>query len=150
MTMPAWYDIVTFDDLKEKSHDELGITKSRDYFNNLIQQEISEAGIPSDRIVLGGFSQGGAMSLFTGVTTHHRLSGFFGLSAYLLLGHKLKDLVPADKPNQNTPVFMGHGESDPLVKFVWGKATAEELQGLGFKVDFHGYRYVCLFYSLSL
>lgn len=93
----------------------------------------------------GGFSQGGAMSLFTGVTCPHKLGGIVGLSSYLLLHNKLKDileLLPGEPPNKDTPIFMGHGDSDPLVKHEWGQLTAKILTELGFTVDFHTYRYV--------
>lgn len=97
----------TFDDLAKDAHDERGILKSRNLFNDLIQSEV-DSGISSSKILLGGFSQGGAMSLFTGVTTNHKLGGIIGLSSYLLMGDKIKDL--ATGANRHTPVFMGHGE----------------------------------------
>lgn len=89
------------------------------------------------------------MSLFTGITTQHHLAGFFGLSAYLLLGDRLEsEFIPKDAPNKGVPVFMGHGEDDPLVKYAWGQKTAEVLRGLGFEVKFHGYRYVFFLVSI--
>jgi predicted esterase len=75
----------------------------------LIEKEV-EGGIPSNRIVLGGFSQGGAMAIFSGVTAPKKLGGIFGLSCYLLLHDKIKSFVPKDNPNQETEIFMGHGE----------------------------------------
>ena len=80
------------------------------------------------------------MSLFTGVTTEHRLAGFFGLSSYLLMGNKIKSLIATANPNKDTPVFMGHGDSDPLVKYDWGKQTAKALEDMGWKVDFRTYK----------
>lgn len=129
-----------FSDLKQ-AHDEPGILRSRATFNKLISDEI-EAGIPSNRIILGGFSQGGAMSLFTGVTTTHKLGGVFGLSCYLLLGDKIKEFVKeADGANKDTPFFMGHGDADEVVKYRWGQQSAEFLKNeLGHKVEFHTYR----------
>ena len=128
-----------FDDLAGKSDDEPGITRSRDYFNNLIKTEQEETGVPPQRMILGGFSQGGAISLFTSLTTTHQLSGFFGLSSYLLLGSKLPSLIPSGNPNANAPVFMGHGEADPLVRYEWGQKTASVLKEMGRKVEFHSY-----------
>ncbi|MCJ1353306.1 MAG: hypothetical protein MMC33_003291 [Icmadophila ericetorum] len=142
--MPGWYDIVrdrqttTFNDL-QSAHDEPGITRSRDYFQSLIKVEVDK-GIPSSRIVIGGFSQGGAMSLFTGLTVPYKLAGFFGLSSYLLMHKKIKDFIPADNPNKETPIFMGHGDADPLVKYDWGVRTAEALRQWGYKVDLKTYR----------
>jgi len=65
---------------------------------------------------LGGFSQGGAISLFTGITCPNKLAGIFGLSSYLLLHNKIKDYVTEESTNKDTPIFMGHGDADPLVK----------------------------------
>ncbi|KAF7504916.1 hypothetical protein GJ744_001563 [Endocarpon pusillum] len=127
-SMPGWYDITTFDELQTDAHDEAGILRSRSVFNDLVAAEMS-AGIPSDRIVLGGFSQGGAMSLFTGLTSPHRLAGIFGLSCYLLLGNKVKSLAAENgNANRDSRWFMGHGDADPLVKYEWGVKTAEVLK----------------------
>ncbi|MCJ1374330.1 hypothetical protein MMC20_005562 [Loxospora ochrophaea] len=138
MEMPGWYDVTTFTELGQ-AHDEPGILKSRDYFNSLIKAEVDK-GIPSSRIVIGGFSQGGAIALFTGLTCLDKLAGIFGLSSYLLLHDKFKDLVPAENPNKETPIFMGHGTADPLVKYDWGQGTANALNDMGWKVDFKSYK----------
>ncbi|KAI9817468.1 MAG: hypothetical protein M1827_001078 [Pycnora praestabilis] len=137
MKMPGWYDITTFDELAQ-AHDEPGILSSRNYFNTLISGETSK-GIPSSRIVLGGFSQGGAISLFTGLTCPQKLGGIFGLSSYLLMHTTLKTYVPKDNPNKETPIFMGHGDVDPLVKPEWGRRTAEALKEWGWTVDLKMY-----------
>lgn len=97
------YDIANLNDLADRSEDEAGIMRSQKVFHDLIKEEIN-SGIPSERIVLGGFSQGGAMSLMAGITNPTKLGGIFGLSCYLLLQGKLRDLVPADSPNKNTPI----------------------------------------------
>ncbi|KAF2722176.1 Phospholipase/carboxylesterase [Polychaeton citri CBS 116435] len=137
MSMPGWYDILNFTELlSERSEDEPGILRSQRYFHSLINEEINTHNIPSDRIILGGFSQGGAMSLFSGVTSDKKLGGVFGLSCYMLLQGKLKGLIDqSGGVNNETPVFMGHGDSDPLVLPRWGKATADQLKEWGFKVD---------------
>lgn len=125
-----------------QAHDEPGILRSYNTITKLITDEIA-AGIPSSRIVLGGFSQGGALSIFTGVTTPHKLAGVFGLSSYLLMGDKIKELAEeANGINKETPIFMGHGDADPLVKYEWGTKTAEFLRTeLGqTKVDFRTYK----------
>lgn len=129
-----------FGDL-QAGQDEVGILRSRDYFHGLIKSEV-DAGIPSNRIVLGGFSQGGAMSIFSGITAPQKLGGIFGLSCYLLLHSKFKELVAVDGPNKDTPIFMGHGDSDPLVKPAFGQMTAQLLKQEGFKVELKMYRYV--------
>jgi dienelactone hydrolase len=101
-----------------------------------------EAGIPSERIVLGGFSQGGAMSIFSGITAPTKLGGIFGLSCYLLLHNKIGEFVPKDNLNKATPIFMGHGDSDPLVKPQWGQMTAHLLKEAGWNVNLKFYKYV--------
>ena len=63
------------------------------------------------------------------------------------MGHKVASLAPAGNPNGNVPVFMGHGDADPLVRYAWGERTAEALRGMGRKVDFRTYKYVDLFFS---
>ncbi|RDL40986.1 uncharacterized protein BP5553_00965 [Venustampulla echinocandica] len=138
MQMPGWYDITQFNDLQDRQ-DEVGILRSREYFHSLIKAEI-DAGVPSERIVLGGFSQGGAMSIFSGITAPTKLGGIFGLSCYLLLHNKIKDFVEKGNPNKDTPIFMGHGDSDPLVIPEWGNMTAEILRKDGWKVDLKMYK----------
>jgi len=80
------------------------------------------------------------MSIFTGMTSQEKLGGVFGLSCYLLMANKVKDMIPKETPNKDTPFFMGHGDSDPLVKYAWGQRTAEKLREYGYKVDFKSYR----------
>jgi predicted esterase len=138
MRMPGWYDISDFGDLANRSDDEAGIVRSQKVFHTLIQAEI-DAGIPTERIVLGGFSQGGAMSLMAGVTCPTKLGGIFGLSCYLLLKDRVREMVPADSPNKDTPIFMGHGDADPVVKYAWGQMTADKLKEWGWNVDFKTY-----------
>lgn len=138
MRMPGWYDIMSFDDIQQRE-DEPGIRRSQAYLHSLIATEI-EKGIPSERIVLGGFSQGGAMSLMSGVTCPTKLGGIFGLSCYLLLQGKLKDMVPESNPNKATQIFMGHGDSDQVVKYQWGQKTADKLKEWGWTVDFKTYK----------
>jgi predicted esterase len=89
--------------------------------------------------VLGGFSQGGAMALFSGITAPQKLGGIFGLSCYLLLHNKLDAFVPEGSSNKETRIFMGHGDSDPLVKPQWGRMTAEILKEKGWRVDLKMY-----------
>lgn len=129
-------------DALNQAHDEVGILRSREVFNKMINDEIA-SGISSNRIVLGGFSQGGAMSLFTGLTTPHKLGGVFGLSCYLLMSDKIKDMAAKESKdvNKDTPFFMGHGDADQVVKFQWGQQTADFLtKELGHQVEFKTYR----------
>ncbi|KAK3057224.1 hypothetical protein LTR09_002263 [Extremus antarcticus] len=140
MRMPGWYDITDLSsDLGNRTEDEAGIVKSQKVFHSLIAEEI-KAGIPSERIVLGGFSQGGAMSLLAGVTCPTKLGGIFGLSCYLLLQGKIREMVPKENPNKETKIFMGHGDSDPLVRYAWGQKTAETLKEWGWNVELKTYK----------
>ncbi|KAJ0366641.1 hypothetical protein COL26b_011576 [Colletotrichum chrysophilum] len=159
MRMPGWFDIVsrasildrhrippgpsplttaailqkkldgTVESLRE-NEDAPGILASNEYFHSLVQAEV-DAGIPADRIVLGGFSQGGAMAIFSGLTGTHKVAGIVGLSCWLLLSERFASLVPAYKPNQATPIFMGHGDADPLVRPELGALSMEALKKLG-------------------
>lgn len=94
--------------------DESGILRSQQYLHSLIREETQQKGISPSRVVLGGFSQGGAMSLLSGITYPEKLAGVFGLSCYMLLQGKLRDMIPRENPNKETSIFMGHG------KHVWG------------------------------
>ncbi|KAB2572834.1 Phospholipase/carboxylesterase [Lasiodiplodia theobromae] len=139
MRMPGWYDILSLSDINQRSEDEAGIKRSMEYFHGLIKQEMDK-GIPSNRIVIGGFSQGGAMSLLSGLTSPNKLGGIFGLSCYLLLQNKIRDMVPEENPNKDTPIFMAHGDIDPVVRYDWGQRTASKLKEWGWKVDFKTYQ----------
>lgn len=132
-----------------RNQDEPGILRSRDYFNTLIKQEMDK-GIKPSRIVLGGFSQGGAMSLFTGITGREKIGGVFGLSCYLLLSDRIKNFTPEDWPNKKTPFFLAHGEDDEVVRFPYGQRTAEMVKELGLEdVTFKTYPYVFLCFDLT-
>ncbi|OOQ85160.1 Acyl-protein thioesterase 1 [Penicillium brasilianum] len=144
MAMPGWYDIahlgrdLDFQD-NARNQDEPGILRSRDYFNSLIKQEMDK-GIKPSRIVLGGFSQGGAMSVFSGITGKEKLGGVFGLSCYLLLSDRIKSFIPEDWPNKKTPFFLAHGEDDEVVKFAYGEKSADMLKEIGLEdVSFNVY-----------
>jgi predicted esterase len=126
-------------DILQRAEDEAGIKTSAEYFHSMIQAEV-DAGIPAERIVLGGFSQGGAMAIFSGLTSKVRIAGIVGLSSWLLLSKKFADYLPTDVVNKETPVFMGHGDRDPLVRFELGQMSEEVLKGMGFKVTMNVYR----------
>lgn len=141
MKMPGWYDIHTIDGHAEslrRNEDEAGILVSQAYFHGLIQSEI-DSGIPADRIVIGGFSQGGAMSLFSGLTANLKLGGIVALSSYLLLSLKFAEWLPKPCPNQETPIFMAHGDSDQVVNTELGRKSFNLLKEAGFNADFKIY-----------
>ncbi|KAJ5742699.1 uncharacterized protein N7511_011100 [Penicillium nucicola] len=144
MEMPGWYDITKLGrdlDFEESvaNQDEPGILRSREYFNGLVKEEMDK-GIKASRIILGGFSQGGAMSVFTGLTSTEKLGGVFGLSCYLLLSDRIKNYLPEEWVNNKTPFFLGHGLDDQVVPFQFGQKSADMLKELGVEdVNFNRY-----------
>ena len=132
--MRAWYDIAGFD--RRAPTDEAGIRESAAALGELVRRE-RERGIPAERIVVAGFSQGGAMALFLGPRWPERLGGVVALSTYLPLPHTLaKEAHPA---NAAVPLFQAHGSFDPLVPQALGEQTRETLRALGYDVDWRSY-----------
>ncbi|CCM02315.1 uncharacterized protein FIBRA_04406 [Fibroporia radiculosa] len=123
MEMPSWYDIFDFDGYSRE--DEAGMHKSAASLNAFLDSEIA-VGIPAHRIVLGGFSQGGVMSLLTALTSDKKLSGVVVLSGRLPLQGKITSM--ATPSNITTPIFWGHGKDDPLVKFDTAIRSVEILK----------------------
>jgi len=142
MVMPAWYDIRGLDfDLR---HDEEGIRLSAARVTGLIQRE-NERGIPCERIVVAGFSQGGAIAAHVALRHPQRLAGLVCLSTYLVL----PDTIPAERSqtNRDLSIFQVHGTLDPMVTFERGLASRERLRELGYSVEWHEYpmqHQVCL------
>ncbi|KAH7161305.1 Phospholipase/carboxylesterase/thioesterase [Dactylonectria macrodidyma] len=137
MQMPGWFDVVALGgDVNTliRNEDTEGIKISQKYFHGLIQDEIN-SGIPSDRIVLGGFSQGGAMSIISGLTFSAKLAGIVGLSAWLLMSQQFPDMITPGDPNHQTPIIMHHGDQDPIVPTARGKLSADRLKELGYDVS---------------
>lgn len=134
VSMPAWYDITGFS--FDSREDLSGLEASRFIVDTLIQEEISK-GISPKRVILGGFSQGGALSLFTGLQLAYPLAGLMVLSAYFPCAkHVMAHLGVYAK---QIPVFMAHGTEDPIVNCQWGEATKKHLQAEGFSVEWHTY-----------
>ncbi|KAJ3554233.1 hypothetical protein NM688_g3213 [Phlebia brevispora] len=123
VVMPAWYDIVAT--TSGWQIDEDGILRSSGLVAELIQREI-DSGIPPSRIVLGGFSQGGTLSLFTGLTTQFKLGGIIILSGRLALKSKTRDMISENA--RMIPIFWGHGEQDPMIKISEARESIEFLQ----------------------
>jgi phospholipase/carboxylesterase len=132
--MPAWYDIYGVIPVKEE--DEAGIRISEHYIASLIQTEI-DRGISSDRIVLAGFSQGGAIALHTALRYPQKLAGVMALSTYLPLHSKLS--TEAHTENKNTPIFMAHGIFDDVISLEMSKFSRDLLQNTGYSVNWHEY-----------
>lgn len=135
MQMRAWYDIAALD-LVDRSQDEQGIREAAEQIEALIQRE-KERGVAAGRIVLAGFSQGGAMALFTGLRHRERLAGIAALSCYLLLPGSLAG--EASPANRDLPLFMAHGSYDPIVPIAAGAAARRTLEELGHPVEWREY-----------
>lgn len=134
MAMRAWYDILSLD--RHSPQDEAGIRATDAAVGELIKRE-NARGIPTERIVLAGFSQGGAIAVFSGVRCRERLAGIMGLSCYLLLEANLERERQA--ANQATPVFLAHGSQDPVVEMRAGLLTRQALEAAGYPVEWHTY-----------
>jgi phospholipase/carboxylesterase len=141
MIMPAWYDIKSLD---ARGQDEAGIRQSDAKLQRLIGREL-ERGVASDRIVVAGFSQGGAIALFTGLRYAEPLAGILALSTFLVapvaLAAELSDA------NRQVPIFQAHGTYDPMVPHDKGLATRQWLVSHGWQVEAHDYpmaHQVCL------
>ena len=126
--MPAWYDIVGFD--VSRDQDQSGIMASVSKVHHLISDELNRA--ETDGVVLAGFSQGGAIALRAGLSGPHRLRGIVALSTYLLDAPQLSDWC--SPVQQAVPVFMGHGQSDPIVPMSLGQSSHQTLMNAGVSV----------------
>lgn len=134
MRMRAWYDIRGFE--LSRDQDEAGILASAAAVTALVQRE-NERGIPDERIVIAGFSQGGAIAVHAALRHPRRLAGLLALSTYLLFPQRLEPERHA--ANANLPVFMGHGTQDPVVPVHLGKELAARLGELGHPVTWRRY-----------
>ena len=130
MRMRAWYDIFQFGGGPE---DEPGLRASQ----KLTEQLIAAQGLPASRVVLAGFSQGGAIVLLTALRHAERLAGVMALSTYLPLAGTLA--AERAEANRETPIFMAHGRYDDLIPMQRAQASREYLQKLGYAVEWHDY-----------
>ena len=134
MAMRAWYDILGTDLVRRE--DEPGLRASAAEVQALIDREVAR-GIPSERIVLMGFSQGCAMTLLTGLRSPQRLAGLVGLSGYLPLAQTTA--TERSDANRLVPIFLAHGRQDPMVQLARGTASRDALQALGYQIEWHDY-----------
>jgi phospholipase/carboxylesterase len=132
MAMRAWYDILSLDSAGRA--DAKGVQESTALLEALVEKEI-ERGIAASRIVLAGFSQGGAIAINAALHSKHRLAGLLALSTYI----PLPAAVSASSGHRDLPVFMAHGSLDPMLPLQWGRASADRLIEAGFNVEWHDY-----------
>ncbi len=131
--MPAWYDIAQPD--LGRQQDEAGIRASERAIRALIERESMR--VPSERIVLAGFSQGGAVALHTALRYPQPLAGILALSTYLPLAETLA--AEAHPANAQVPIMMAHGLQDPIVAPALAEASRQRLVQLGYQVAWHTY-----------
>ena len=130
--MPAWYDIKRLDVDRHVDTDQL--KQSASWVHDLIEREI-ERGVPSERIIVAGFSQGGAVSFEAALTYPKTLAGIMALSTYFATGDSIEI-----NPIQNTiPIMIGHGSLDPVVAEALGSKSVATLQNLGFNPEYFVY-----------
>ena len=133
MRMRAWYDILQMGGGPE---DEKGIREAQGFLEALILEQTGK-GIPAGKIVLAGFSQGGAIVLQTALRHPQKLAGVMALSTYLPLGSKLGSERTAQ--NNGLPIFMAHGEYDDMIRIDRAQQSRDALVALGYKVEWHEY-----------
>ena len=132
--MPGWYDISMAE--LERKPDEAGVRESQGFIDALIAREISR-GVAANKIILAGFSQGGAIALQAGLRQTQALAGILALSTYLTLGDSLaKEKTTA---NANIPILMAHGTQDPVVPLALARSSRDAMDALGFKVEWREY-----------
>lgn len=132
--MRAWYDI--FGLQPDSPQDESGINQMQATINSMIEAEIAR-GIPSQRILLAGFSQGGAMALHTATRFDQPLAGVLALSTYLPLKNQLQEKQhPA---NKHLPIWMAHGRHDSVITLATAQSSKQTLEAAGYEVEWHEY-----------
>lgn len=132
--MRAWYDIIGAD--LSRREDEKGLRASQAMVEQLIAQEKAR-GIPAERIVLAGFSQGCAMTIQTGLRHSEKLAGLLCLSGYVPLHTTIAE--ERHSSNQGTPIFMAHGRGDQVIPIIRAEQSRDLLRSLGYEVEWHEY-----------
>lgn len=132
VSMPSWYDIRAVD--IDRSVDNEQLSQSAEDARTFVQRE-RERGVPSERIILAGFSQGGAVVLHAALTHPERLGGLLVLSSYFATA----DTIQADPANADLPVLVCHGTADPMVPEMLGQRTVHTLKARGYPVEYRTY-----------
>jgi phospholipase/carboxylesterase len=132
--MRAWYDIKSF--TPEGRADAVGLAESVERVNAYLAQEVAR-GVPASRIVLAGFSQGGAVALSAGLRFRERLAGLLALSTYLPFPARLE--AEKSAANADVPILMCHGRMDPVVEIGMGREARDVLSAQGYAVEWREY-----------
>lgn len=133
LPMRGWYDVTTLD--IDRDEDREGIEASAALVTGLVGEESDRVG--EGRVILAGFSQGGAVALYAGLRQRRRLAGIMALSAYLPLADEFFD--GAEPVNAGTPIFLAHGILDPVVAFSKGRRARDLLGNAGYDVEWREY-----------
>ena len=134
MAMPGWFDMNAL----ERDHlidDKETIEKASRYVDSLIEEQMDK-GIPAKNIVVGGFSQGGAIALTHAMKSEHEIGGYVGLSTYLPMADSYSK---GENGKSGVKVFQAHGTADPVLRFDYGTSSSEKLKALGMDVQFESY-----------
>ena len=134
--MRAWYDILAFGNDFTRHEDETGVRESIALVEGLLVRE-GERGVPPSRVILAGFSQGGAIALAAGLRRATPLAGIVALSTYLPLA--TASLAETTSAGHATPVFMAHGSFDPVVPQLLGERSRDALRDAGVAIEWHSY-----------
>jgi len=134
MAMRAWYDITESDFYRRA--DEEGVRASAGIARALVDEQVAR-GIAAERIVLAGFSQGGAIALFAGLRLPFRIAGILALSTYLPVAEALA--TEAHPANRDVPIFLAHGSQDPVIALSLSERSGSTMAGLGYSVEVHTY-----------
>ncbi|SFR44907.1 phospholipase/carboxylesterase [Marinobacter daqiaonensis] len=132
MRMPAWYDIKSLE--LGRSIDTQQLRDSAQAVAELVEQEVAR-GIPSERIIIAGFSQGGAVAYELGLSYPQRLAGILALSSYFATAESVQ---PSDA-NRDIPISVFHGTHDPMIPEKLGRDSVEKLRAMGYQADYHSY-----------
>ena len=134
--MPAWFDIYNLD--ANAKEDGERIKKASEYVISLIKEEEKKYGIKPSRIILGGFSQGGALALHTALRFPQQLAGIIGLSCWLPLSKEYPDAFNLE--NKDVPLLQCHGDVDPILPLAWAQRTSNLLKPLMKNHEFKIYK----------
>lgn len=133
MSMRGWYDILGME--LANREDEAGVLESSQAIQDLIRTEAETLSLTPERVFLAGFSQGGAVAIYAGLTAPFKLGGIIALSTYM----PIADTLHENQSEHKLPILQVHGLDDPLVKEEWGRQSHEKLKSLGHDAEYHTY-----------
>jgi len=130
----AWFDLASLSE--NEIEDEVSITRAVEKLHDFIDEEISKTKVPSTKTVLAGFSQGGALAMYSAFTYHKRLAGVLAMSSWPIIRHTMPDAVVN---NANTPMLQCHGTEDPVIYYKWGLVMRDLYKSINSKYEFKSY-----------